>query len=190
METDKHGNRMDCAQFAVALLIAADEELARDELLRFEIHLADCAACRAKQGLFRLADGRLVECGELIDGLTAARSSKSTRPIRLEPRSWSMSLRRWRWAAITSVGVGVLAMAVWTTQTPPPADAGRSVTVDSPRPLGAGEPLDERADVIRVALPLSPIGNPFSDGSTSDLQILADVVIGSDGLPRTIRLAN
>jgi hypothetical protein len=49
--------------------------------------------------------------------------------------------------------------------------------------------IDE-SEVVHVKLPLSPVGNPFLDGSQSESTVPADVVLGPDGIPQAVRLAN
>ena len=71
------------------------------------------------------------------------------------------------------------------------AERGHSTSA-KPRPqsFSNAELAAGRTEVIRVELPLSPVGNPFLDGSQSESVVLADVVVGVDGEPQAVRLAN
>jgi anti-sigma factor RsiW len=169
MGTDE--NRMDCGQAAVAWLLAADDELKPAERARMESHVTGCAACRAQRALFRQTDGRLLACGDLLDRQSPARSDAR---VPSPQRNWPA----WQWAPVALAGIAFLAVVTWTSS--------RS----RPQPPATGQWAGGNAEWIRMELPLSPIGDPFLDGSQSEPPILADLVVDEDGLPRGIRLAN
>jgi anti-sigma factor RsiW len=187
-------SRMDCAQLAAALVLAADDELEQDALLLVEAHLTDCAACRAQSALFRQTDRYLLTCGQALDGPSlsgpAARARLAGRLAALqreEPARWLRA--GWPWAAVAPV-FSIVAVAVWMVFAPWPREresAGKAAfgPLFSNAGLSAGS-----TELNRVELPLSPVGNPFLDGSPAESVVLADVVVGPDGLPQTVRLAN
>jgi anti-sigma factor RsiW len=187
MDVDNSDERqMGCAQLAVALVLAADGELSREDRLLLETHLAGCPACRTQAALFDRADRELLVCGEALDGMGSAGPDARARLIhrlvppksgRLIPRLRRVS--RWQWAAVA--GVSLAAAVLWIMIAPRAADR---------QPFSSAELQGGNTEVIRVELPLSPVGDPFLDGSQSESVVLADVVFGSDGLPRTVRLAD
>jgi anti-sigma factor RsiW len=195
---DKNDNRMDCEQVAVALLLAADDDLGPDERGRMEGHLTGCAACRAQQTLFRQTDSRLLACSEVLDRLSPAGPDGRVRLVEKLAASqqqhwmaWLRPARAWQWASVALAGLSFLAVTVSIVSMPWSADRGDSAKAGlRSRAFSSAELSAGSTEVIRIELPLSPAGNPFLDGSPSESVVLADVVVGADGLTRAIRLAN
>lgn len=191
-------NRMDCSELPAALLLAADDELGPDELMLMEAHLAGCAGCRAQQALFHETDRRLVECGELLDALHSSgptpRSQEPERLVALKHKNrvpWLGRVRGWQWAAVALAGCVFAAVAVWTGNFQRPAERRAPDQARfTQQSFSNVELSDDTAEVVQVELPLSPLGNPFLDDSQAESVVLADVVVGSDGLAKDIRLAN
>jgi anti-sigma factor RsiW len=195
---DKNDNRMDCEQVAVALLLAADDDLGPDERVLLETHLMGCAACRAQQTLFRQTDSRLLACSQVLDRLSPAGPDARVRlvgklaaPQHPSWIAWLQRARAWQWASVALAGLSFVAVTVWIIVAPWSAERGLSTKAGlRSRSFSSAELSAGGTEVIRVELPLSGAGDPFLDGSPSESVVLADVVVGSDGLPRAVRLAN
>lgn len=181
---DRDERRMDCEQLAVALLLAADDELSPDDRLLMETHLAGCPACRTQSALFHRTDQQLLAGGEALEDTRSVLAARArlmdslATPSQAGLVSWLHGTRTWPWAAIASLSLAAAMLCI--TMTPRPVDRESLSNA-----LSAGS-----TEVVRVELPLSPVGDPFLDGSQSESVVLADVVFGPDGLPRTVRLAD
>jgi anti-sigma factor RsiW len=184
---------MDCTQVAVAMVLAADDELSSDELMYLETHLAGCAACRQQRATFDRTDRRLLESGELLNFLSRSRPAVRAQLMRTlaAPKhrrtlSWFPHRRGWRWATVGLAGLAVA--AIWISMEPKRRDSAE--THFRSRPFSTAELSAGSTEVIRMELPLAPIGNPFLDGSEFESAVPADIVVGPDGQPLSIRLAD
>lgn len=185
-----------CANLTVALLLAADGELSNTEWLVVEQHLAVCTACRAQSVDFAQTDRRLLESAADLNAIGPADGDARIRLVSaLSDRrgrkwvTWFQPSRKSGWAAVAFAGLSLLIaastiIATWNSERRRAAAAEyRS------RSFPAADLTSGNAEVIRVHLPLAPVGDPFLDGSQSESLVLADVAVGSDGQPRSIRLA-
>jgi anti-sigma factor RsiW len=196
MDIDKDGERkMDCTQVPVALVLAADDELSSGELMRVETHLAGCVACRDQGATFDQTDRRLLESGELLKVLSRSRPAARAqlmRALAAQKHGRTLSrlphIRSWRWATVGLAALGLAVAAVWITMEPKHRDSAEAPFRS--RPFSTAELSGGTTEVIRAELSLDPIGNPFLDGSESESGMLADVVVGPDGQPLSIRLAD
>jgi anti-sigma factor RsiW len=158
---DESLSLMNCEQMPFVLLRAADGELGPDERVAMEAHTRACPACHAAQEIFLRTDRALSTYGRALD------QKRST------PRSAARRPQVWALAALTVLAAFVLAL--W---------APRS----RPLPLSAGLSGDN-TQTIRVELPLFAAGDPFLDDAGSEAPVLADVIVGADGLPQDVQLA-
>jgi anti-sigma factor RsiW len=187
---------MNCAQLAVASVLAADGELSPEQMRLMEMHLATCPACRTQWAIFDRVERRLLECREVLDSLSPSGARPRVMGTITAPKQenrvplpWHET--GWQWATAAMAGLSLAVVAVWLTMAPWPADPGHSAKADfHSRSFSSAELSAGNTQVIRVELPLAPVGDPFLDGSQSESAVLADVTIGSDGQPRAIRLAN
>jgi hypothetical protein len=220
---ERREKRTKCRRVAYALLLAADGELAPDELHLIEAHLEGCAECRAHSTLFRRVDQKLLAFTNVLDDLSPADlsarlqlHSKLTAPERRGATSWIPGVTSWKWAGVAFAAVVLLAIGIrqgnerfhivarsgfppdlhsvqgfpGSTAVPEhkSAEIARSMRVDQDPPSVVSASGDRNAVSIRVELSLSPVGNPFLDSSPSESVIVADLVVGRDGLPQGIRL--
>ena len=100
----------------------------------------------------------------------------------------------WRtWAGVSAVAMIALAVLVLLPDPRAPApvqSAAQEMTTDY-MPIGYGQPVypEEFTQVVRVSFPRSEMvqfGLPVQPSSASD-QVMADVVLGEDGVARAIR---
>jgi anti-sigma factor RsiW len=170
-----------CQRFAVLMVLAADKELTPPQRQSMEAHAAFCAACRERLAAFQRVDAHLKATGELLDAANPARPA-----TRIEMRRQLALVTRqrrrppvWQWAAAAVVLLALAAALVWrpAAHQPPVAKFNLEWHADG-------------MEVFRVELPLAPGCAPFLDDSQGETRVLADVVVGPDGAPRSVRLAN
>ena len=185
----ENGHRdMACADFAAALVLAADDELTEAELGVVERHLAKCAACRVQWSAAARMDARLRECRAEIsaqsppDPAVRVRLVDALRGREREPGRWQFrwpEQGKWRWVWASAASLCVAAVAAWIVLAP--ENLGH-------RRLERPEVAPASAEVIRVKVSLAPVGDPFLDGSPTESMVLTDIAVGADGQPRDIRL--
>jgi hypothetical protein len=181
-----HGD-MACADFAAALVLAADDELTEAELGVVELHLAKCSACRLQWSAVARMDAGLRECRAETNAQSPPDPAGRVRLVDAlrgrERGRWQFrwpERGKWRWVGASAASLCVAAGAAWIVLVP--ENLGRRRTE---RPVVA--PVS--AEVIRVKVSLAPVGDPFLDGSPTESMVLTDVAVGADGQPRDIRLA-
>ena len=181
-----HGDSA-CADFAAALVLAADDELTTAEWRAVERHLAQCAACRLQWSAVARMDARLRECGAELNAQSPPDPAVRVRlvdAVRSRERGrWQCGWPgqgKWGWVVASAASLCVAAVAAWIVLVP--ENLGRLRTE---RPVMA----PDSAEVIRVEVSLAPVGDPFLDGSLAESMVLTDVAVGPDGQPRDIRLA-
>ena len=181
-----HGD-MACADFAAALLLAADDELTEAELGVVERHLAKCAACRLQWSAVARMDAGLRECRAEINAQTPPDPAVRVRlvdAVRSRERGlWRFrwpGQGKWGWVGASAASLCVAAVAAWIVLVP--ENLGH-------RPSGRPEVAPVSAEVIRVKVSLAPVGDPFLDASPTESIVLTDVAVGADGQPRDLRLA-
>jgi anti-sigma factor RsiW len=169
-----HNDGMKCSELAGFLALAADDELSPDERPLLETHLAECASCRAEAERFLRTDRRLIECREILDSVSPPPSPWASRAKAKALRRPRRGLR----VPFVLAGASLAAVAM--------------LLIVAPRskqpPHAAAEPADLAGEVIAVELSLTPAGDPFADGSQTELVVHADMVVGPDGQARAIRL--
>jgi len=175
--------------------------LASDALVA---HLQGCGACRA-----RLAREQALTAGfrAAAQSVAKARASDALEMQLLEafraqhPPAVGADTRdnRWRpWMAAAAAAVILVAGLTWqrmnsatpdATVTPQPNAAAVSEFV--PWPGAASLPAFESGQLVRTELPVSalPLLGLVPAGTVTDNKVLADVLIGQDGLARAVRLA-
>jgi len=164
-----------CASLADSLVLAADDELTTAEWHAVEQHLEECPACRAQWSAFARLDRRLLECRAAIRAPSPPDQARRARLARaLSRRTPEQRKRGWAVASFATLGLAVLTLI---------ALAPLNREVRQPAAVVPG------TEVLRVNVPLAPIGGPFLDSSITESLIQADVTIGSDGQPMDIKLA-
>lgn len=161
----------ECAGFAAALVLSADDEWTTIERRAAEHHLARCVACRAQWAAFTRLDQRLLETGAEISAPDPALRIRIFTALRRRERN------QWRLALAP---LALAASAAWIVLVPPK-------NVERP-PLQAPAVLAASGEVLRIQLTLAPVGDPFLDSSPAESLVVADVAVGSDGRPREIKL--
>ena len=174
-----------CANLAAALVLAADDELTTAEWRAVERHLSQCEACRLEWSAAARMDARLRECGAEINAQSPPDPAVRVRLVDAlhsrERNRWRSTWPggKWRWIRACAASLCVAAIAAWIVLLP--ENVGRRPE----RPVGT----PGKGEVIRVKVPLAPVGDPFLDGSLAESMVLTDVSVGSEGQPRDIKLA-
>jgi hypothetical protein len=97
---------------------------------------------------------------------------------------------KWGWAAASAAGLFLAALATWFVVVT--EDLGRRYSRQPEnQPPGSTSAImaPGSPEVIRVKVSLAPVGDPFLDGPLAESMVLTDVVVGTDGQPRDIKLA-
>jgi hypothetical protein len=164
-------------------------------------HLASCPNCSE-----RWRDERVLtrELQILSDRVSSQRPPKQGLDRLMREFDRQRRVDRWRWlrwvpapVAAVLVVAGVLAVRHQPVVTPAPHEATTAVSLDQSEegfvavpyapPLAPGEFVSverqelEPAAMVRMGLPVSEIG---------DAPVAADVVVGEDGFPRAVRVAD
>jgi hypothetical protein len=188
----------DCSSVAGLIALAADSEIDPNQQQLLAVHLRECASCRARAAHFDQTDLRLLECRTILDNLSpppeiagrqriaAMLAAKERNPV---ARSWRTP--GWRWATATVATFCFALLVARTIMLPRSTESPRALhpSAGGRLPLTA-DLFDGTDNVVSVDVPLSPIGDPFLDGSSVESAVHVYMAFGPDGQPRGIRLAN
>jgi hypothetical protein len=182
----------DCSQTKTLLMLAADGELAPDQMARLEQHVESCPACHLAQMRFRELDQDLGAYGDLLWRQNALRTDQ---PAGLAHRA-AAPKGRVR-AAIRSIPqlAAVLAAALFLgvilvhRMTP---GSSNEVIDEVFVPIPYVQPLDpnESATVMRMDVPVAAlIGFGYKVERLDPTAIVkADVLVGEDGRAHAVRV--
>ena len=195
----------DCQSHQDALLdIARGLPVDADARAALALHLPECDECRARMTQARTLTAGLRAVAHSLEG--ARPSSGLEGQLRqafatLHPAAQSVERRAFGWrtwmsaAAAVVLVVAGLALAWQQMHKGPPiaepaADAA-AVSEFVPWPGAASLPAFESGQLVRTELPASvlPVLGLVPAGTVTDGRVLADVLIGQDGLARAVRLA-
>jgi len=182
-------NDLQCSLIPGLILLRADGELDPHQVLQVEAHLEHCSSCRARAESLGLADRRLLESRtalqELIPPLDGAEAEVTLDKILPNDDSRLVRILLWfrpTWA-IQAVVLGLAAFAVLTVVTREPASRHNGSDV---------QPVEERTDraagPMQLDVPLTPVGDPFFDGSQEETSVRMQLAVATDGQPRELVL--
>jgi hypothetical protein len=204
---------MNCQEF-----LDSTPELSGELTGDASLHARQCASCGAyMEHHRRLAEGlraaaaewkRMKAPGAVEGRLLAAFRGQAGTAAPAAPRVWWVSLAAWAGAgAVVTAAVAFLFVASvhkggapqadqtaqagsvdWTAGLP--EEASRNADEFIPLPNAERLPPNERMNMVRVELPRSAmiaLGYAVTADSADDM-VQADVVLGSDGLARAVRL--
>jgi anti-sigma factor RsiW len=175
-----------------------DRELAPETLRQVALHLAECPECA---GISAELEARAVFVSRAMQGLEAA-------PVRR-----AVHTRRWVAALALAAGLAIAALVIPKRAEQPlpvPEVARTAAAVEPPAPAQSVAPVPVREPVrrpVRRAAPASRSARALNDGfvrlddepfetgvvvrvALGPQQVPADVIFGSDGRARAIRLVN
>ena len=199
---------MNCEQFLKSIEDGAPEPANAESLA----HLSQCPECAGRQQMVHdlralAAQERKLEASPRVEAFLLSefrRYAHGPRPV-APPRpvaAWRMPAL---WAA--AAGLVLMASALWRVpgqhaSFPPAASEAAVQPADMedagdnngfiPLPNAEGLTPNDDVNVVSVEVPRSAVvaaGIPLTDDRPSEL-VKADVMLGPDGMPRAIRLAN
>lgn len=167
-------------------------------------HVAECGACRSRLTTERHLTAGLRALARSADGAQVSSAIEARlleafgtmHPVEIPGAQGTARWRTWLTAAAAVlVMAGGLTSLVWSQRAagvqpaPPPAAA---VSEFVPWPGAASLPAFESGELMRTELPASalPLLGLVPAGNVTGNVVLADVLIGQDGLARAVRLVN
>jgi predicted anti-sigma-YlaC factor YlaD len=182
----------DCNQTKTLLMLAADGELAADEIAWLERHAASCPVCHAEQMRFRELDRDLGAYGDLLWRQNEPRRGvPADLPHRVAaPKGGVRAAIRWI-PQLAAALAAVVVLGVLLAHRVSPGSSNE-VSDEAFVPIPYVQPLDryETATVMRMDVPVAAliaVGYKV-DASDPTAIVKADVLVGEDGRAHAVRV--
>jgi hypothetical protein len=177
----------DCSETKTLLMLAADGELAPDQIVGLERHVESCPVCYRERVLFGALDRDL---GVYADLLCRENAAASVAAGGAAARGKGRAAMRWisQWAAAVAAMLVLGAMLVHRLST-----GGSNEGMDAAFvPIPYVQALDpyETATVMRMDVPVAALISVGYKVDASDPTALvkADVLVGEDGRAHAVRV--